>query len=553
MGSTIATVKGYGPDVVYVPVMAVEREGKNCIPAALAEWCAEKGDASVANDIIQANIVEHTGAGAMSRMLKRAVFKGAVVSGKEYVLVDDAITMGGTMAEQANYIQNQGGKVAGVMCLTNVSRGNTLTADSKTIASLRRKFKDEIEKELGIKPEALTGPEAKYLDKFKDVDSLRARIAEEKPERLPEQTEEVTGSVRFSKKEESAPVLGQSLFPEVQERIEAARGIRNAPIEQKITEGLKKVWMSITRHHPLLPSKRYGGAIDKTGETIYNPITSKVEKVEDLIGLLKEVRDGRIQPVRNDKASGRGEQGQDKSGMPEGPEGTKGGNVHIQPALSPAGGVGDRQQQGGAGSPATGRHPGRPGEPQTAANNEEPDNRPVGGKRRPDRLEGGQEGAGGTSDGGNIGSRRTPDENKPNVPISDTDALDIQKKAKGEKQLEDISSSVFENYKVKKIDLPGAKPHPADIVESAAMAAVDPPDVTYSPQLSKEVVTSGKLSEIQIEPVCYAGQAHSELLPNGTRRGYFIGDGTGVGKGREIAAIIWDNWNQGRKKAWKRA
>lgn len=32
------------------------------------------------------------------------------------------------------------------------------------------------------------------------------------------------------------------------------------------------------------------------------------------------------------------------------------------------------------------------------------------------------------------------------------------------------------------------------------------------------------------------------------RKGYFIGDGTGVGKGRQLAGIIADNWNQGRKK-----
>ena len=50
-------------------------------------------------------------------------------------------------------------------------------------------------------------------------------------------------------------------------------------------------------------------------------------------------------------------------------------------------------------------------------------------------------------------------------------------------------------------------------------------------------------------PVIYAGQAHQQTLPNGTRRGYFIGDGTGVGKGREVGAIILDNFRQGRTKA----
>ena len=81
------------------------------------------------------------------------------------------------------------------------------------------------------------------------------------------------------------------------------------------------------------------------------------------------------------------------------------------------------------------------------------------------------------------------------------------------------------------------------------MAAVDPPDVTYTPNLPEELITSGKLSIAQLENIVYAGQAHSQVLPNGFRKGYFIGDGTGVGKGREIAGIILDNFRQGRKKA----
>ena len=38
-------------------------------------------------------------------------------------------------------------------------------------------------------------------------------------------------------------------------------------------------------------------------------------------------------------------------------------------------------------------------------------------------------------------------------------------------------------------------------------------------------------------------------LSNGDRAGFFIGDGAGVGKGRTIAGLIWENWQHGRKKA----
>ena len=81
------------------------------------------------------------------------------------------------------------------------------------------------------------------------------------------------------------------------------------------------------------------------------------------------------------------------------------------------------------------------------------------------------------------------------------------------------------------------------------MASVEPPAPTYKPNLPRELIDGGKLSVAQIESIVYAGQAHEQFLPNGERRGFFIGDGTGVGKGREIAGIILDNMRQGRKKA----
>jgi RNA polymerase sigma factor (sigma-70 family) len=119
-----------------------------------------------------------------------------------------------------------------------------------------------------------------------------------------------------------------------------------------------------------------------------------------------------------------------------------------------------------------------------------------------------------------------------------SDARDIQNE-----------DDVFATYKPAKVRIPGAQKHLAPLVESAAMASVSPPDPTYTPNLAKEVITEGRISETSLENIVYAGQAHSQVLPSGERRGYFIGDGTGVGKGRQIAGIIMDNLRQGRKKA----
>ena len=83
------------------------------------------------------------------------------------------------------------------------------------------------------------------------------------------------------------------------------------------------------------------------------------------------------------------------------------------------------------------------------------------------------------------------------------------------------------------------KPHPTHVVESKCFRAVQAPPTSYNPALSPEIIRSGSLSDIQYESVVYAGMRHSRKLgDNVSRAAYFIGDGTGIGKGRQLAAII---------------
>ena len=107
---------------------------------------------------------------------------------------------------------------------------------------------------------------------------------------------------------------------------------------------------------------------------------------------------------------------------------------------------------------------------------------------------------------------------------------------------------VYATFVSPDIPVKGGKKHPAVLVESAAMAAVSMPKATYKPSLPDHVVKNN-LSDAQLVTVTYAGQAHSQNLPDGRRKGFFVGDGTGVGKGRQIAGIILDNFMQGRTKA----
>ena len=81
------------------------------------------------------------------------------------------------------------------------------------------------------------------------------------------------------------------------------------------------------------------------------------------------------------------------------------------------------------------------------------------------------------------------------------------------------------------------------------MSSVEPPDVWYKLDIPLETINCGKLSALQLESIVYASQQHDYFLPDGSRAGFLIGDGAGVGKGRTVAGVIYENYLKGRKKS----
>lgn len=117
-------------------------------------------------------------------------------------------------------------------------------------------------------------------------------------------------------------------------------------------------------------------------------------------------------------------------------------------------------------------------------------------------------------------------------------------------------------------------PHPDCIVESGSLAAVRTPQIHTNvdalqvrtghahpagPLPHEAALTehahaqadweSRALSNAQLEAVAYAVQRFAgKRLPDGSRAAFFLGDGAGVGKGRQIAALTKVMWGRGTRR-----
>jgi hypothetical protein len=162
---------------ILVPMYSPEQHGYNKIPIGMAAYISERTGIPLTPDIIQSSRVGHTGAGAMDRMIARPLFGGKVNKGRSHILVDDVVTMGGTMGEASNYIQSLGGDIGGIISLINKSKGDRINPSESLVKDIRNRFGNAPEEEFGIVPEALTRPEAEYLARFGSADNLRNRAA----------------------------------------------------------------------------------------------------------------------------------------------------------------------------------------------------------------------------------------------------------------------------------------------------------------------------------------------------------------------------------------
>jgi adenine/guanine phosphoribosyltransferase-like PRPP-binding protein len=179
-------LRGHTPTLV--SAHAYEKEGINAIPEAFAVEISKAVGWPHDTKVAQVNVVAHTGADGFSRLARQAEFTGAIQPGCEYVLVDDFVGMGGTLANLKGYVESKGGRVLAAVSLTGKPHSAKLAPLPERLQELRVKHGTELENwwigRFAHAFDALTESEARYLARTEAVDTIRNRIADSQQARV---------------------------------------------------------------------------------------------------------------------------------------------------------------------------------------------------------------------------------------------------------------------------------------------------------------------------------------------------------------------------------
>jgi hypothetical protein len=166
-----------------LPIAALEVAGFNAIPDAMADILAKALDwKASAAEIVQNNKVGHTRAPAFNRLVTPAAFEGRVTPGSRYVLVDDHVGLGGTLANLKGYVEAHGGEVIAMTTLTESREARHIALQSNTLDMLRERHGEELEnlwqEQFGHGLDCLTNVEGGILGREPTVESIRNRLAQ---------------------------------------------------------------------------------------------------------------------------------------------------------------------------------------------------------------------------------------------------------------------------------------------------------------------------------------------------------------------------------------
>lgn len=168
-----------------LPVYAEEATGRNKISLAYAQLLQDVLGVGIETNVVQANRTYRTQSDGIGRLLKRVGFKGEIAKGRNYLIVDDVVTQGGTLADLKGYIETHGGNVVGVSTLSGKPHSAKLPIRKATLGQLRKQAGKELEtwwqEQFDYDFAKFTESEARYLAKQihrYGINTVRDRLIE---------------------------------------------------------------------------------------------------------------------------------------------------------------------------------------------------------------------------------------------------------------------------------------------------------------------------------------------------------------------------------------
>ena len=266
---------------IIVAVVAEEATGNNAIPFATAKAIGRELDLPVdERNIVQINKVARTHKGIDHRFAFQPVFDGEVQQGREYLIVDDTSTVGGTIASLKGYIENRGGKVVGATVMTAHDTSLELPITQKMLDNIQRKHGNAMnefwQKEFGYGIDKLTNYEAGHLRKAQNVEQIRDRIATARHNAMGGVLEQTLPKADIqSPSEEKAlnpdpeklrPPQGGFVLP-VENRSDENRQPENSNSkENQMATQQDNEWRELLKNNKNLPTETLSEIVEKTND-----------------------------------------------------------------------------------------------------------------------------------------------------------------------------------------------------------------------------------------------------------------------------------------------
>lgn len=160
------------PDAVLLPVL-----GLNQLPLALAQMIG----LPIWLHVVLYHTVSRKQLCAFQRLLHKPSFSGYIQCGVEYILIDDVVTQGGTIAALREFVMVRGGKVVAAVALAFAIGSHAIAPTKGYMVRLFVKFGSSLIcflRILGIAATLceLTNAQVRYLLRFASVGNMMKKL-----------------------------------------------------------------------------------------------------------------------------------------------------------------------------------------------------------------------------------------------------------------------------------------------------------------------------------------------------------------------------------------